>query len=161
MHGNSRYLFPIDTADGSAPAEAPHGTFSLVASHTYAYILPTKDTAFTSVDITGDAAIVITSATIQDTNQPGHPSLSTAGDLPDTSTAVGGWKNERPTNGYVAVDGTGWSVGTGATACVVAALGTGIGGALWHVVETGAARTRLLVVVGATGGKLTVAGAGK
>lgn len=155
MHGNQRYLVPLDTADGSSPAEAPHGEYTLTASHTYVYILPTKDTAFTSIDITGyDAALVITSATVQDTNHSDK-------DVPDTSTTTGEWKNERPTAGYVAADGTGWGVGSGATACVVAANGSGVGGALWHIAETGAARTRLIVVVGATGGRLRVSGAGK
>lgn len=155
MHGNRRYLVPIDTADGTSPAEAPHGEYTLVASHTYVYLLPSLDTAFTSFDLSGeDAALVITSATVQDTD---HAAV----DVADTDTQVGRWKNERPTNGYVAVDGTGWSVGSGATACVVAATGSGVGGAFWHIAETGAARTRLLVVVGATGGKARVSGAGK
>ena len=155
MHGNSRLLAPIDAADGSTPAEESHGVYALVATHTYVYLCPTKDTSFTSIDLQGiDAALVITSATIQDTNRPEQ-------DLGNRDTTVGGWKNERPTNGYVAVDGTGWSVGSGATACVVAATGGNLGGALWHIAETGAARTRLIVVVGATGGKACVSAAGK
>ena len=155
MHGSRRYLTPIDTADGSSPAEAPHGEYTLTAGHTYVYLDPTLDTAFTSFDLSGeDAALVITSATVQDTD---HASL----DVTDIDTTVGRWKNERPTNGYVAADGTGWSVGSGATACVVAAAGSGVGGAFWHVAETGAARTRLLVVVGAAGGRVRVSGAGK
>lgn len=155
MRGSSRYITPIDIADGTSPAEGPHGVYSLVASHTYVYILPTKDTAFTSIDLQGiDAGLVITSATVQDANRKD-------GDLTDTDTTVGGWKNERPPNGYVAADGSGWSVGSGATACVVASTGSAVGGALWHVAETGAARTRLIVVVGATGGKAVVSAAGK
>ena len=162
MHGNSRYLVPIDVVDGSSPSEAPHGTYTLTSGHTYVYILPTKDTAFTSIDLQGiDAALAFTSATVQDTNIPGPPGADkTAGDLSDIDTTVGGWKNERPTQGYVAADGTGWSVGTSATACVVASTGSGVGGALWHIAETGAARTRLIVVC--TGnGKARVAAAGK
>lgn len=151
MHGNSRYLTPIDLTNGLVMSEAPHGEYTLIASTTYAYILPSKDTAFTSIDITGyTSAAVITSATIQDTN---HKDI----DVPDTSVIVGEWKNEKPTQGYVACDGTGWSV----TTCVVAAAGSGVGGALWHVAETGASRTRLLVVVGATGGLFRVSAAGK
>lgn len=159
MNGRSRYLVPIDTADGTSPAEAPHGEYTLVATHTYVYLNPSLDTWVESFDLQGiDAALIITSATVQDTNRPIQ-------DLTDISTTVGGWKNERPTNGYVAADGTGWSVGSGATACVVAATGSGaggtVGGALWHVAETGAARTRLIIVVGATGGKACVSAAGK
>lgn len=163
MHGNRAYLPPIDTADGSTPAEIGHGIFTLTTGHSYVYILPTKDTPFTSIDITGyDAALAFTSATIQDTNHAGPTAGGgpTSGDVPDTSTTVGEWKNERPTNGYVAADGTGWSVGTGATACVVASTGAGVGGALWHIAETGAARTRLLVVCTGTG-RARVSAAGK
>lgn len=165
MHGNSRYLIPVDTADGTSPVEsAGHGIYVLTAGHTYVYLLPTKDTAFTSIDVTGyDAGLTITSATVQDTNHPRATAGdgSSVGDVTDISVVVGEWKNERPTNGYVAADGTGWSVGSSATACVVASSGSGVGGALWHVAETGAARTRLSVVVGATGGRARVSGAGK
>lgn len=168
MHGNRRYLVPIDTADGTSPAESGgHGIYALTAGHTYRYLLPSLDTPFQSIHFTGiDAALIITSATVQDCNHAGSVNGGpTAGDVTDISTTAGEWINERPTNGYVAVDGTGWSVGSGATACVVAATGSGaggtVGGALWHIGETGAARTCLLVVVGATGGKARVSGAGK
>lgn len=163
MNGSRRYLVPIDTADGSSPAEVGHGIYTLTASHNYVYIDPSLDTWVTSFDITGyDATLVITSATVQDTDHAGSQTGGpTAGDVSDTSTTVGEWKNERPTNGYVAADGTGWSVGTGATACVVAASGGGLGGAFWHVAETGAARTRLFVAVGGTGGRARVSAAGK
>ena len=53
MRGKRRYLVPIDTADGSSPAEAPHGEYTLTASHTYVYLLPTEDTPFTSFHLTG------------------------------------------------------------------------------------------------------------
>lgn len=150
-----RYIPPVDVADGTTPSlEAPHGVYTLTTGHTYVYILPTDDSVFASIDLTGiDAALAFTSATIQDTN---HAIL----DLTDISTTVGGWKNERPTSGYVAADGTGWSVGTGATSCVVAATGAGVGGALWHIAETGVHRTRLIVVCSGTG-KAQVSGAGK
>lgn len=162
MHCSRRYLVPIDVADGTSPAEAPHGIYTLVASHNYVYLNPTLDTAFASFDLTGyTSGLIITSATVQDTNHAGTFTGSTSPDVSDTSTVVGEWKNERPTNGYVAADGTGWSVGTGATACVVAAAGSGVGGAFWHVSETGAARTRLFVAVGAAGGLVRVSGAGK
>lgn len=164
MRGKRRYLVPIDTADGSSPAEAPHGEYTLTASHTYVYLLPTEDTPFTSFHLTGyDAALVITSATVQDCNHARATAAdgSSTGDVTDISTTVGEWMNMRPPNGYVEVDGTGWSVGTGATADVVAASGAGVGGAMWHIAETGSARARLIVVVGAAGGKVRVSGAGK
>lgn len=163
MHGNRAYLVPIDTADGTSPAETGHGIYTLTTGHTYAYILPSRDTAFQSIDLTGyDAALAFTSATIQDTNHAGPTAGGgpTSGDVADTSTTTGEWKNERPTNGYVAADGTGWSVGSGATACVVASTGSGVGGAFWHIAETGAFRTRLLIVCTGTG-RARVSGAGK
>lgn len=168
MHGNRAYLAPIDVEDGSTPAEVGHGKYTLTASHTYVYLNPTRDTPFASMHLTGyDAALIITSATIQDCNHAGRTKQEdvTSGDVSDVSTTVGEWMNMRPPNGYVEADGTGWSVGTGATADVVAAAGSGaggtVGGAMWHIAETGSARMRLIVVVGATGGIVRVSGAGK
>src|SRR3954471_17706687 len=100
MNGSRRYLVPIDTADGTSPAESGgHGIYTLTANHTYVYLDPTLDTWVTSFDITGyDATLVISSATVQDTNHAGSSTGGpTAGDVPDTSTTVGEWKNERPT----------------------------------------------------------------
>lgn len=164
MHGNRRYLVPIDTSDGTSPSEGPRGAYTLTASHTYRFIAPSMDTPFGSIHLTGmDAALVITSATVQDCDHGGPTSDGgpTSGDVSDTSTTDGEWMNVRPPTGYVECDGTGWSVGTGATACVVAAAGSGKGGALWHTAETGAHRTGLIVVVGGTGGRVRVSGAGK
>lgn len=163
MHGNRRYLVPIDTADGSSPAEGPRGMYTLTTGHTYAFINPTLDTQFASFHLTGyDAALAFTSATVQDCNHqgPGSNGGPTSGDVPDTSTNVGEWMNMRPPNGYVECDGTGWSVGTGATADVVASTGSGLGGAMWHVGETGSARARMLLVCTGTG-RVRVSGCGK
>lgn len=151
-----RYIVPLDTATGLLIApEAPHGMYTLVAGATYAFCVQSSEAPFVSIDLTGyDAALVITSATIQAVNHAVQ-------DVPDSSVVVGEWKNSRPPNGYVPADGTGWSVGTVATACVVAAAGSGVGGALWEVAETGSFRTRLLVVVGGTGGRVRVSACGK
>lgn len=150
-----RYIPPLQTDGTELTAQTGVGIYTLVAGTTYLYIIGGDDAPFQSVQITGyDAGLVITSATIQDTN---HQELEVA----NKSTTVGEWINERPTTAYVGADGTGWSVGSGATAGVVAASGAGIGGALWHIAETGSARTRLIVVVGATGGKLRVSCNGK
>jgi hypothetical protein len=163
MHGNRNYLVPIDTADGSSPAEGPRGVYTLIATHTYRFIAPSMDTAFAGIHLTGvDAALVITSATVQSCSHAGPVANGpTTGDVPDTSVIDGEWINERPPSGYVGCDGTGWSVGSGATAWVVAAVGSGRGGAHWHIAETGAYRIGLLLVVGATGGKARVSGTGK
>lgn len=154
MHGNRRYLVPIDS-DGSSPAEAPHGEYALTAGHTYVYLLPSLDTAFASFHLTGyDAALVITSATVQGCDHAGSNTANTA-DVTDISMTVGEWVDQQPTASVV---GTGWSQTNG----VVAVTGAGtVGGALWNIAQTGVARHRLIVVVGATGGNARVSGAGK
>ena len=78
-------------------------------------------------------------------------------DVLDKSSTVGEWSTEQPSTAYVASDGTGWSASNG----VGAATGAGLGGLFWHVAETGAARTRLTIVVGATGGPVRVSAHGK
>jgi hypothetical protein len=146
-----RYITPIDTSGAPVALEAPHGRYVLLANTTYLFIIGGEETPFTSVELTStSSAMVITSATIQDTN---HSSQ----DLTDFDTTVGMWINEDPSTAVVGVDGTGWS----ATSGVVAAGGTGVGGAMWHLVGTGAFRTRLAVVVGATGGPVMVSAHGK
>lgn len=146
-----RYLAPM-LADGTLPlAESPRGEYTLVANTTYIFIFPTEDAVFASVQLTGyTAGLIVTSATIQDTDHPIQ-------DVPDGSVVVGEWITEDPPTAFVAADGTGWSASNG----VAASLGSGLGGALWHVAETGAFRTRLIVVVGATGGAARVSAFGK
>lgn len=144
-----RYAPPIDVSDGSTPAAvagAP-GKYTLVANKTYAYVLGGAETLNQSVHLTGyTAGLVIASATIQDAEH--FPT-----ELSDTDTTLGGWITEDPPPpAFVAVDGTGWSP----TNCVVAAVGTGVGGARWNLGGDSATRNRLLVVVGATGGDARV-----
>lgn len=128
-----------------------HNVFTLAANNTYALILGGPTAPFLSATLTGmDAALVITSATIQDTD---HHAI----DVPNTSVVVGEWLSETPSTAYVATAGTGWSVTNG----VVAAAGTGVGGARWNVAETASYRTRLLIVVGAAGGRVRVSSHGK
>lgn len=152
--GESRYLIPVD-GNGAIPAPANQtgpGAYTLLANTTYHFPLGGGDAPFESVHLTGyTAAALVTSATIKDCN---HARL----DVADYDTTAGHWPSETPPDAYVAVDGTGWTV---PSVGVVAAAGTGVGGALWHIVPTAAARTRLTVVVGATGGVFRCSGAGK
>jgi hypothetical protein len=146
-----RYIAPLQTNGTELTDQLGRGIYALSASTTYLFILGGTDAPFASIHLTGyTAGLVITSATIQDCDH--HDT-----EVPNTSVVVGEWVNEDPTTAFVGVDGTGWSVTNG----VVAASGGGVGGALWHIGETGAARTRLTVVVGGTGGNVRVSGHGK
>jgi hypothetical protein len=145
------YVQPLKTDGTSLANEAPRGAYTLAANTTYYFILGAADAPFHSVQFTGyTAGLVITSATIQDTNHDN-------GEVADYSSVSGEWINEDPTTAFVGVDGTGWSQTNG----VVAASGGGVGGALWHLGESGAMRTRVAVVVGATGGLARVSCWGK
>ena len=145
------YVQPLKTDGTNLANMAPVGAYTLTAGTTYYYILGGADAPFHSVQFTGyTAGLVIASATIQDTNHDN-------GEVTDYSGVAGEWINEDPTTAFVGVDGTGWSQTNG----VVAASGGGVGGALWHLGESGAMRTRLAVVVGATGGLARVSCWGK
>jgi len=146
----TRYITPIDS--GGVPlTEQGKGKYALTAGATYHYMLGGDDGPFQSVQLTGlTAAAVLTSATIMDTN---HMPL----EVVDSDATAGNWIPEAPAAGYVATTGTGWS----ATNSVVASAGSAVGGAMWHIAETGANRTRLTVVVGGTGGTFVVSAWGK
>lgn len=145
------YVSPLKTDGTNLTNEAPRGSYTLTAGTTYYYILGGADAPFQSVHITGyTAGLVIMSATIQDCN---HDDL----EVPNQSAVVGEWVSEDPTTAFVGFEGAGWSATNG----VVAASGGGVGGAMWHLGETGATRTRLAVVVGGTGGILRVSAWGK
>lgn len=148
------YIAPLKSTDGSTPAAVAgagnSGKYTLVANTTYYYPLGGGNAPFVGCQITGyTAGLILTSVTIQDCD---HGS----GEVSDFSSVVGEWPSEKPTDAYVAVEGTGWTVGTGSTAGVVAASGAGLGGAKYHLPETCANRGRLAVVVGATGGDVRV-----
>lgn len=146
-----RYIAPLLTTGVVLTDQVGRGIYTLLASTTYLFILGGADAPFSSIQLTGyTAGLVITSATIQDTN---HHDV----EVPDTSVVVGEWMNEDPTTAFVSTDGTGWSATNG----VAAASGAGVGGALWHFAENGSARIRLSVVVGGTGGNIRCSGHGK
>lgn len=144
MSGNiSGYVVPIKS-DGTEAVGAGRGLFTLTAGATYYLPLGGADASIISAHLawTG-SALVITSATVEDCNMP-H------GDVLDYTDEVGEWIDENPTTAFVGVDGTGVSQTNG----VVAATGdAGGGGCLFHV-TSGARRTRIKVVVGATGGTI-------
>lgn len=152
-----RYVTPIDTAGAAASAEIEHGKYTLTANTLYYFVLGGADAPFLSTHLTAyTAGMIITSATVQDCNHHGGP-VTLPGDVSDFSATAGEWIPETPTTAYVGVVGTGWSATNG----VVASLGSALGGALWHIAETGADRTRLAVQVGAAGGIVRVSAHGK
>lgn len=152
--GFARYLIPLD-GNGTVPAlalQAGAGAYTLLANTTYHFALGGGDTPFQSVHLTGyTAGAIVTSATIKDCDHE-------RADVADYDTTPGHWPSETPPDAYVTTEGTGWTV---PSVGVVAAAGTGVGGALWHVVPTGAARTRLTVAMGATPGVFRCSGSGK
>jgi hypothetical protein len=145
------YIQPIDSTGALVTAIAGHGRYTLTAGTTYYYPIGRTAGGFQSITLTGHTAgLIITSATVQDTDHSEK-------DYTDFDATAGIWINEDPAGGFVPVDGTGWTVSNS----VVAAAGTAIGGARWNLGEDGATRTRLAVVVGVTGGDVTVSAGSK
>ena len=146
-----RYIRPLLNDGSELTEESGRGVFTLAAGTTYHFVIGGNDAPFVGVHLTGyDAAMILTSATIRDCI---HGEL----DVPNHSVVAGEWPPEDPTTAFVSTEGAGWVDTNG----VVAVAGGAVGGALWHVAETAAFRTRLTVVVGATGGRVRVSGHGK
>lgn len=137
-----RYVTPIKS-DGTEPDQIGRGIYTLTAGATYYYVLGGAGGVFGSGTITGyDAAAILTSATIQDTDHPEQ-------DITNINAVVGDWISEDPATAFVGADGAGWTVTNG----VLAVAGGAVGGARFNIAETAAARTRVAVVVGGTGGR--------
>lgn len=146
------YVQPIKS-DGTPAAEGgARGVYTLEASSTYYFPLGGVGAPTQSVQLEGiDAALVITGATIEECNAD----LSEVSDYASGST--GSWVKDNGSAGLTSAVGTGWT----ATARTIAVTGGGLGGAMWQLPDRGAARTRLAIVVGATGGKARVSAHGK
>lgn len=140
------YVTPIKTSDGTSPDVVDDGRYTLTSSTTYVWPLGGADGTRVSAHVQWDAAIVITSITVEDSNFPEV-------DVSNYSTTAADWIDEDPTTAFVGVVGAGVTVTNG----VVAVAGGAAGGAMFHVVDTGAKRTRLTMVVAGTGGKVRVA----
>lgn len=146
-HSPNPYL-PVYSAAGVKLEAGPEGV--LLASGTTYYVgIGGEEAPLQSVHIQGvTAALILTSVEVEDSNNP---------DATIVSSTAGEWIKENPSTAYVAYVGTGWL----ATLAVVSAAGTGAGGAMIHLGNTGAKRTRLRVVVGGTGGYAKFMGHGK
>lgn len=135
-----RYVTPIDSNGVPVTTMTEPGKFTLAAG-TYYYVLGGSDSPIHSFQLTGyTATSTITSGTPQDCNHGFN-------EVPDHDTTTGEWMTEDPTDAFVAVDGTGWSHLVG----VIAKDATAVGGAMWHFSGDGAARHRIVLVVGVAG----------
>lgn len=134
------------TEQVQSATEFGRGSFTLLTGVTYFYPIGGQDTPTLSAHIQWDAAIVITSITIEDCNMP-------ESEVHWYSDNAGEWIDEDPSTAFVGSDGAGVTVTNG----VVAVAGGAAGGAMIHMDGNGARRTRLKVVVGGTGGEVRVA----
>ncbi len=153
MSALSTFIVPMNADGSEVTAQKRRGVYTLAANTTYYYIFGGASAPTQHVQLTGYiAGAIVTTATIQSCSQP---------IVSDTSSTDGEWIDEDPAAGDsridARVDGTGWSVST----AIVAAGGSGVGGASWHLANWGPARTRLELVIGGTGGDFAVAWAGK
>ncbi len=146
---STSYVTPIKsdgTVETMDATELGRGAFTLASGTTYYFPIACGDARNVSVHLQCDAAIILTSATIEDCNFPEV-------DVTNYSSTAGHWIDEDPSTAFVGLVGTGYTHSSG----VVAVAGGAAGGAMWHVADVGARRMRLKVVVGGTGGEVRVA----
>lgn len=149
------YVQPMDSAGALLVDEKGRGKYTLLANTTYFFIVGGSDAPLHTVQLEWDGALVITSAKIEDCN-------CGEADVTDVSVVDGEWVHEDPTTAYVSVKASDGSTGNGTvTNATLAVTGGVAGGAMWHLGNAGAARTRLKVATGATGGVARVSAHGK
>ena len=150
-HPTAAYVTPL--ADDGAPVAAAageaalgtsnRGVFTLAATETYFFPLGGQDASTLHAQLQGDAAIIITSATVEESDVgPSEASVY--------SDNAGEWLATSVDRITAVAEGTGWA----ATADVGSAAGGNAGAVAWNIVDHGARRTRIKVVVGATGGQV-------
>lgn len=150
---STSFITPIKS-DGTVQTESAtefgRGSYTLATGVTYYYPLGGQDALDVSAHLQWDASIIITSITVEDSNMPDS-------EVTWYSSTAGEWIDEDPSTAFVGTVGAGVTV----TAGVTAVAGGALGGAMYHVSDTAARRTRIKVVVGATGGEMRVASWGK
>jgi hypothetical protein len=150
----SPLLTAINIADGVKVTPDSNGDVTLTTA-TYVFVLGGADAPLESVHIVTDATIAMSSIAVDTCNLPrntGAESVAPPGTVTDYAAITAGhWVPEEPTDAYVATTGTGWG-GSGLAITKTA----GAGGAMIHLGNMGAARSRLRMVV-TTGGKVCVA----
>ena len=155
INPNTAWLRALAVADGT-PVEPDANGWVTLAAASYVFALNIKDQPLESINIQTDSAIAFV-ATIEDTNAPRDVpkgSAAAPGTVSDWVAAVS-WVTEDPTDAYVASVGTGWTIDQ-----LELTKTAGVGAAMIHLGNFGAARVRLLVVV-STPGTMRVAPHGK
>lgn len=156
----SSILSAINTADGSIVTPDENGDVTLTTA-TYVFVLMgASDAPLQSVQLRCNAAIAFstTGTFIETCNLPRNTdktSVARGDQVSDYDTTTGNWIKEDPSTAYIGTTGTGWTV-TNMTLTKTA----GLGGAMIHLGNMGALRSRLNVTV-TTAGKLCVASHGK
>jgi hypothetical protein len=152
---NRCYIQPITSA-GALVAAAPGADASLtgrgvytLAAGTYHFPLPVGGSSMVDVHMSHDAAIAITSATIETC---GHA----VDEVSNHSALACDWADQDPSTAFVATKGA----GTTATNGVVAVVAGNLGLADWQISGIAAPRARLTLVV-ATAGEVRVSFTGK
>lgn len=147
---STQYITPIKSDGTLAVAgsdatlgSSNRGVYTLALSTTYFFPIGIQDAEHTHMQLQGDAAIVLTSATVEDSDLA--PSEAS-----DYSDNAGEWLATPAALIESAAEGAGWTQ----TSDVLAVAGGAAGGASWNVVNYGARRMRLKVVVGGTGGEV-------
>ena len=142
---NRTYIQPITSA-GALVADSSDASFAnsrgvyTLAAGTYYFPLPVGGASMFDVHLTHDAAIAITSATIETCSHA-------KSDVSDYSTIAGEWIDQDPSSAFVALVGA----TTTHTNGVVAVTAGNAGGANWQISLCPSARARLKVVVGTQG----------
>lgn len=136
----------IVKADGTVPATSGLG-YLLESGETYYAMANLGERSLQSFQLIADDTIELASASVSDTN--------TSAPLNDVSAQ---WTPEKPPS---AVIGTTASAGFNVTNATITKTAGTAGSAMIHVVDSGAARTRLEIVVGSAGGVLQIACHGK
>lgn len=148
------YIQPITSAGALvAPSSdssfrTARGVYTLAAG-TYYFVLPVGQAQVCDIHLTHDAAIAITSATVETCSHA-------ESDVTGFSTIVGEWMDQDPSTAFVALKGA----TTTHTNGVVAVVAGNAGGASWQISGVGADRMRLAVVV-ATQGEVRLSFCGK
>ncbi len=157
LTANRTYITPIKS-DGTEAVFAPgtdatltgRGVYTLTAGATYFFALPVGQSAAYDIHLQHDAAIAITSATLE--------SCSMAkSEVTDISTVVGAWVDQDPSTAYVATAGA-TTTHTNGVGAVVAG---NVGALDWQVSGSAPWRARMKIVVGGTGGEVRLGFCGK
>ncbi len=155
------YLIPYKDTAGVADPAAPggdaalgtanRGVYTLASGTNYFVEVPCSDAGLVHVLLQGDAALILTSVTIEETDLDGKDALV----ITDTT---GTWLVTDDTRITAKAEGAGWTIGANDIAAVA---GGAAGAASFNISDVGARRMRVKIVVGGTGGEVRVSFWGK